>query len=95
MTGPRITATSPASKTATRKDIMRLAAWIAFVAAYALVVAVLASPRGAMAGSSSGVQTAPATTITAQAAALRTDGNLPRTLALAGFAAGSANGHQH
>ncbi|CUB00574.1 hypothetical protein [Pannonibacter indicus] len=94
MTGPRITATSPANGTTTRKDIMRLAAWIAFVAAYALVVAVLASPRGAMAGSSSGVQTAPAT-VTAQAAAPRTDGNLPRTLALAGFAAGSANGHQH
>lgn len=94
MTGPSITATSPASKTAARKDILRLTAWIAFVAAYALVVAVLASPRGAMAGGGSGVQTAPAT-VPAQAATTRTDGNLPRKLALAGFAAGSANGHQH
>lgn len=94
MTGRRITAASPASNTTTRKDIMRLAAWIAFVAAYALVVAVLASPRGAMAGSSSGVQTAPAS-VPAQAAATRTDGNLPRTLALAGFAAGSAHGPRY
>ena len=94
MTGRRITAAGPASNTTTRKDIMRLAAWSAFVAAYALVGAVLASPRGAMAGSSSGVQTAPAS-VPAQTAATRTDGNLPRTLALAGFAAGSAHGPRY
>ncbi|WP_186391911.1 MULTISPECIES: hypothetical protein [unclassified Pannonibacter] len=95
MTGPRITAASPASNTTTRKDIMRLAAWIAFIAAYALVVAVLASPRGTMAGSNGKAQISLGSKTehvsTAPALRARTQGNLPGQLVLAGF----ANGRLH
>lgn len=96
MTGQRITATSPADspaiRTAAKRDLVRLAAWITFAAAYALIVAVLASPEGITGSSSKALTNPPAISGSSDT---RTDGGLTRKLVLAAFAAGSQHERPH